>query len=481
MRFNKFSSIFVDKADPDRVIKEIDGFELSHEALAARVEEVRASRILRGHRSAAICLPNGIEFLVWMIACNLENVVYSPIPYFCTSSELESVCKYGDCSILITDRGDLTSDNWQSIGPEFSLVHESKKVGVHQAEFGSDIAALYYSSGTTGSPKGVLYSNENILALSVAIVDGFGFTSRTRHLALLPFGHTASMNYNILPILYTGSDFFISTGFEQLFGRFFKVLAEHRINYTQIVPTIAFALNKARENIANLDLGSLMFIGCGSSTLPLSTQQEFMKYFQVKLANLYGLSETGPSHIDDPREEGWIQGSIGRPLPTVECQLSSRGEILISGPTVFKGYYKNRVLTNKVVKGGWFYTGDQGRYQNRRLVFVDRRKDVINKGGFNIAPLEIENVLHKYPKVLESAVVGVPDEVSGERVVALVVLVEAGMVNKQVENELKTLCRQFLSRHKVPDEIMIVESLFKTQSGKLSRSKTREKLLLEER
>ena len=124
----------------------------------------------------------------------------------------------------------------------------------------------------------------------------------------------------------------------------FNILEKHKITYTEIVPTVLFVLNKLKIDISNINLSSLEFIGCSSSTLPLSAQKEFIKQYGVGVGNLYGLSETGPTHIDDPREKGWQPGSVGIPLDVNECRISDDGEILIKGENVFTGYYKNEKL-----------------------------------------------------------------------------------------------------------------------------------------
>ena len=148
-------------------------------------------------------------------------------------------------------------------------------------------------------------------------------------------------------------------------------------------------LNKLKIDVSNLNLSSLTFIGCGSSTLPLEVQKEFINQYNIGVGNLYGLSETGPTHIDDPREKNWQPGSVGVPLDVNECKVSEDGELLIKGSNVFIGYYKNQNLYEDVVIDGWFSTGDLGYRDNGRYYFSDRKKDLIIKGGINIVALEL--------------------------------------------------------------------------------------------
>ena len=171
-----------------------------------------------------------------------------------------------------------------------------------------------------------------------------------------------------------GCNLFISKGFEHLRSNFFNVLEEYKITYTEVVPSVLFLLNKLKVDIRKLDLSSLEFIGCGSSTLPISAQKEFIKRYKIGIGNLYGLSETGPSHIDDPRKKNWKPGSIGVPLDVNKCKINKHGEMLIKGKNVFIGYYKNKKLYEKVVKNHWFCTGDLGKHHRGKFYFVDVKR-----------------------------------------------------------------------------------------------------------
>jgi long-chain acyl-CoA synthetase len=314
-----------------------------------------------------------------------------------------------------------------------------------------------------------------MLNLISSIVRGFKFSDQDKQLAFLPFGHTASINYNILPALLTGCDLYISNGFEFLRSNFFSTLSDCQITYVEIVPTVLFMLNKLKIDVSNLNLSSLSFIGCGSSTLPLGAQKEFINQYNIGVGNLYGLSETGPTHIDDPREKNWQPGSIGFPLDVNECKVSEDGELLIKGDNVFIGYYKNNNLYEDVVVNGWFQTGDLGYMDNGRHYFSDRKKDLIIKGGINIVPMEIEEVIYKHSEILECVVVGREDSIHGEEVVA--VCVKNGSITEEnLSKEILEICRAELSSYKIPKQIYFWEELPKTASHKLLRKDVREKI-----
>ncbi len=422
----------------------------------------------------SVILPNSTCYIEYLLATIATNNIFNPLPYFTSAPELEKIFHYLAPAFIVTDRRDIADQFHSSYSVIDTSVWQLPKKPIEIKPVDPHLpAALYYSSGTTSDPKGVLYSHRNMVSLILSIVRGFRFTANDNQLAFLPFGHTASINYNILPALVAGSNLFISKGFEHLRDQFFEVLARHRITYTEIVPTILTMLLKLNFDVSKLDLNSLRFIGCGSSFLPLESQKEFIKTYGIKVANLYGLSETGPSHIDDPLKKGWKPGSIGIPLDVNDCRIAPDGEILLKGDNVFIGYYKNPRAYKKVVQNGWFHTGDLGTEKGGRFYFLDRKKDLIIKGGINVVPAEIEEVLYKHANVLECVVTGKRNEIFGEDVVAVVVP-KTKVDSEAFVRDLKQICKRELSGYKIPSEILIWEELPKTHSHKLLRRKVRD-------
>jgi len=424
-----------------------------------------------------VILTNSCAWVEYFLASMIGGWVFSPVPYFVQVQELDKILAYVKPKAIITDREDIN----QKLGAKYKVL----KVYEKQASYKDykrpiimedQAAALYYSSGTTGNPKGVIYSHKNMTSLIASIIRGFKFSNKDKQFAFLPFGHTASINYNILPALMVGCNLIISKGFEQLRQNFFVVLSEHKITYTQIVPTVLLMLNKLRMNNEGIDLSQLQFIGCGSSTLPLTSQIEFMEKYGIKVANLYGLSETGPSHIDDPREPDWIPGTIGTPLDVNECRIDEDGEILLKGENIFIGYYQNEPLYKEVINDGWFRTGDLGEKKKDKFYFTDRKKDLIIKGGINIIPMEVEEAIYLHPFVAECVVVGKFSKIHGEEIIAVIVKTEDAPEEAQLTREIKDCCKQKLSNYKVPNKVFFWESLPKTPSKKLIRRKVREEI-----
>ena len=442
-----------------------------------------AAGLTKNHQEIiTVVLPNSIEYIEILVACIITGNIFNPIPFFTSDDELERILKYIQPKLLISSRDFHKKPDLNEFCIKPSEFSESSATLSSLSELeiaGSEIAALYYSSGTTGSPKGVLYSHDNVFYLINSINNGFGFNRDTKHLAILPFGHTASINYNIFPSLFNCSNLIIAESFSRIAPNFFKILSEEEINYTQLVPTIIYMLLKIKYEIKNLNLNFLMFIGCGSSILPKETQNQFQEKFGIKIGNLYGLSETGPSHIDDPRRDNWIPGSIGVPLDVNECKLTSDYELLIKGRNVFSGYFKNEKLYNEVVQDGWFKTGDIVEYFNGIYFFKDRSKDLIIKGGINIVPAEVEEILYMHKSIYEVAVVGIEHDIHGEEIIAGVSIKGNFQEKKIIKKELYNLLSNNLSSYKHPIDILFFESLPKTQSGKLKRMEVK-KLIQDE-
>jgi acyl-CoA synthetase (AMP-forming)/AMP-acid ligase II len=348
----------------------------------------------------------------------------------------------------------------------------------------NDPACLYYSSGTTAEPKGVLYSNRNMIALTDSLSRGFKFSFEEEvHLIMLPLGHTASTNYSLLPCAYIGGKIVMAESFWHIRTKIWKLIETHRVTYMEVVPTVLYSiLNIYRREVEN-DLSSMRFTGCGSAPLQKGVQDQFQERFNLKVANLYGLSETGPTHIDDPLTPGWEPGSVGVPLDVNEVKIfdendeelgpNETGEIVVKGDNVFVGYYKNQSLYDKVVVNGFFHTGDLGYIdENGIFYFKDRRKDLIIKGGINIVPGEIDEILLLHPAVKEGVTIGVPDQMFGEEVKSFVVAKDGMTVEPQ---DIIDHCAKYLPKTKVPKFVDIVDDIPKTHSGKLLRKKLRER------
>jgi acyl-CoA synthetase (AMP-forming)/AMP-acid ligase II len=450
--------------------------------------------VQRGDR-VTVVIENSPEFCFFYFAVIRVGAVLNPMPFTSHKEEIKKNTRLVEPRMVFIDKrkerefGENTENIiFVPVGAEREFeksIQEMKDTLTEKIILEKNSpACLYYSSGTTDEPKGVLYSHANMVSLISSLCRGFQFSHRDEvHLIMLPLGHTASTNYSLLPCAYIGGKLVMAESFWHIRTKIWKLIEQHRVTYMEVVPTVLYSiLNIYRREIAN-DISSMRFVGCGSAPLQKSVQMEFQERFFLKVANLYGLSETGPTHIDDPLSPGWKPGSIGIPLDVNEVKIfdendnelgpNETGEIAVKGDNVFVGYYKNEVLYDIVVRNGYFYTGDLGyRGKNGIFYFKDRKKDLIIKGGINIVPGEIDEILLLHPAVKEGVTIGVPDEMFGEEVKSFVVPKDGMTVTP---GEIISHCSGYLPKTKVPKFVDIVNDIPKTHSGKLLRKKLRQK------
>ena len=434
-------------------------------------------------------LKNDIEYIVLYLASLRFGSVFNPYPYTLESKEVKRYLECINPKFVFCQHKHF--DNLKEL--EKYNVFLVKDIFVknlnHNVEDWNDFvpdlnspACIYYSSGTTGNPKNILFSHKNMIENISSIIRGFHFSEDDVHLIILPLGHTASINYSFLPCTLSGASIVIAESFWKIRSQFWSLIKKNNITYIEIVPSILLALlNTPYSEDEFMNVNSLKFIGCGSSTLPKDLQTRFMEKYGIKVANLYGLSETGPTHIDYPLEKGWKPGSIGVPLDVNEVRIidnddnevgiGETGEIVIKGENVFRDYYNNHNLYNNVVKDGFFKTGDLGYKDNNGVYyFSGRKKDLIIKGGVNISPDEIDEILYKIDEIEESLTVGKPDKYLGEEIVSFIVLKNNVSLS---ESNIRDFCKKYLSHNKIPDKIKFVNKIPKGHSGKNLRKKLR--------
>jgi acyl-CoA synthetase (AMP-forming)/AMP-acid ligase II len=450
--------------------------------------------VRKGDRVTAI-IENSPEYCFFYFASLRIGAIFNPMPYISHRKEIEkNIDLVEPALVLIDQRREKEFAEWKH-GPIFIPVDSDRQFEKRIAGMPDTIvpgievdtdrpACLYYSSGTTSDPKGVLFSHKNMIANIASVCRGFRFSRENEiHLVFLPLGHTASINYSFLPCAFLGGKILLAENFWDIRNKIWDLIEDHRVTYMETVPTVLYSLLNIYKHKIDQDLSSLRFVGCGSAPLQKSIQLEFENKFGLKVANLYGLSETGPTHIDYPLDPGWNPGSIGVPLDVNEAfimgergeelQPGQTGEIVLKGDNVFVGYFKNDKLYRDVVRDGYFYTGDLGCKDKQGIYyFIDRKKDIIIKGGINIIPGEIDEILMQHPAVREGLTIGIPDAVFGEEIRSFVVLKD-GM--SAPSSAILAHCREHLPKIKIPREVIVVDALPKTHSGKLLRKKMRER------
>ena len=352
----------------------------------------------------------------------------------------------------------------------------------------TDVAVMLYSSGTTGRPKGVLLTHGNLLSSAAAVADAAELDKwewPRITVSAMPIAHifgVAIMN----DLLMTPNHLADKTRLVQLRWfepeRFMALIQEHQCTATAAVPTI-LALLLHHPRAKDFDLSSLKEIICGGAPLPVELAQAFMRRYPTRIREVYGLTEGTGLGTANRRSEPFRPGSAGRVYANMELQIfddedrplppGERGEICLRGPIVMKGYHNRPEDTVQILRNGWLHTGDVGYLDNEGFLFVvDRKKDMIIRGGENIYPAELEAVLHEHPAVAEAAVVGVPDEVYGENVVAFVVAKPGAEVSET--QVIEHVCHH-VARFKAPSHVHFLSALPKSNIGKILRRLLREK------
>ncbi len=352
----------------------------------------------------------------------------------------------------------------------------------------ADVAVMLYSSGTTGRPKGVLLSHPNLLASAEAVADASVLASWQGPrivLSAMPIAHifgVAIMN----DLLLTPDHLADKTHLVQLrwfdTERFMAHIQQHRCTSMAAVPTM-LALILHHPCASQYDLSSMAEIICGGAPLPVELAQAFMRRYPCRIREVYGLTEATGMGTANRRTEPYRPGSAGRAYLHTELRVvgdddrplpaGERGEICLRGPIVMQGYHNRPEESQQILRGGWLHTGDVGYLDDEGYLFVvDRKKDMIIRGGENIFPAELEAVLHEHPAVAEAAVVGVPDAVYGENVVAFVVARPGAQVSEP--EVIEHVCRQ-VARFKAPSRVHFLTALPKSNIGKILRRVLREK------
>ncbi|MED3668000.1 long-chain fatty acid--CoA ligase [Geobacillus kaustophilus] len=345
----------------------------------------------------------------------------------------------------------------------------------------NDPAALLYTSGTTGHPKGVVLTHRNLYANAEAAAE-MAKRLPTEYdrvgLGVLPISHAFGFTMMNVALLL-GDKIVILPYFEP--KKVLETIERHRVTHTAMVPAMFHALCYCPE-ADRYDTSSLVACVSGSASLPPSLAWQFQRKFNCLILEGYGLSEAAPIVTATDPTKPIKPGSVGLPLPGVQVAVVDEhgnrlppnevGELIVSGPNVFQGYYGKDEETRQALRDGWLYTGDMARIDEDGYVFiVDRKKDVIIRGGFNIYPRDIEELLMSHPDVLEAGVVGVPSPKMGEEVAAYVVVRRGSQVT---EEELIEFCQKRVAKYKSPRFLKKVGYLPKNIIGKIDKKKLRE-------
>jgi long-chain acyl-CoA synthetase len=340
-----------------------------------------------------------------------------------------------------------------------------------------DIALLQYTGGTTGPAKGVMLTHEN-LVVNALQSNTWMYKNRDgkeKILGALPFFHVYGMTCVMNLGIITKAEMIILPRFDP--SQVLKTIHKERPTLFPGAPTMYIALLN-HPDLKKYDLSSIQACISGSAPLPLEVQEKFQAVISGSLVEGYGLTEASPVTHANLIYGNQVKGSIGLPWPNTEAAIISQetgewaepgevGELAVRGPQVMKGYWNQPKETAAVFRGDWLITGDMGYMDEKGYFFiVDRKKDLIIAGGFNIYPREVEEVLYEHEKIKEAVVVGIPDPYRGETVKAFIVLKDGAECS---EEELDRYCREHLASFKVPKMYEFRRELPKTMVGKILR------------
>ena len=343
-----------------------------------------------------------------------------------------------------------------------------------------DTAVILYTSGTTGRPKGAELTHFNLFYnAEYSGTRLLPMTEDTVALATLPLFHSFGQTVIQNAILGAGGSYVLLPRFTP--NDAMGLIQKHKVTLFAGVPTMYFALLNSPE-AASYDLSSMELCASGGSAMPVEVMRAFDEKYDVKILEGYGLSETSPvasfNQLDKPRKPG----SIGLPIRGVEFKLvdgegadvtasDEKGEICIKGHNVMKGYYNKPLANEEAFVNGWFRTGDIAvRDDDGYYFIVDRKKDMIIRGGFNVYPREIEEVLYAFPAVAEAAVIGVPDEQYGEEVKAVVAFKPG---HSGTPDQIIAYCKEHLAAYKYPRLVDVLDELPKGPTGKILKRELR--------
>ena len=441
--------------------------------------------IKKGDR-VAIQLPKSIEFLFWHFASLSIGAIVIPLNPDYRPEEIVYFLTDSSSSLFITNRNlyDKAQSAIQHLSKLQILLQEEvslqkQTANLEYATGGDDIAMICYTSGTTGRSKGAAISHQNLIANMQSLHQAWEWSDRDVLLHTLPLFHVHGLNVAALGCLYAGATMIMFEKFEPI--RVWETLALEHCTIFMAVPTIYQRLINAWESLElkpNLEKMRLFVSG----SAPLSDQQfyQFEKLTGYRILERYGMTETGMNASNLIAPEHRKAKSVGFPLSGVEIRIvnpdgsnverSEVGEVWIRGANVFQGYWQMPEKTAEAFVNGWFRTGDLGFQDfddHNRLYLVGRAKELIITGGFNVYPKEIENVLESHEAVKESAVIGLPDQDFGEKVVAAIAL-EDGM-NVTTESLIEH-CKVRLAPYKCPKQIFFVRELPRNAMGKIQKN-----------
>ena len=459
---------------------------------ANRIANSLRNKGVKKGENVAILLPNRPEFVQSFFGIVKAGAVAVLINTSLKTEEIEYILHDSKSRYLITsDRYCETlakvRKNLPDLADVFILGDEVPKGSLSYDEllFGEesepmiaieaeDSAGIIYTAGISGRPKGAVLTNGNYFSNIIAIVNSAGLTHRTRMMCFLPLFHVMGLTFNMLAPLYAAGSIVLMRGFSA--REFLPALSKYRVTSFAAVPTVFAILNELHDK-EKYDLSSLALCISGAAPLDVETVKKFEVEYGAKIIEGYGLTEATCAVCINPVDGRRKVGSVGFPLPGIEVQIVDEenyevdpmeiGQIIIRGDSVMNGYFNDEKSTETTFHDGWLYTGDLGYVDEEGYFFITgRKKEMIIRGGENIYPAEVEEVLRTFEKIKAVAVIGMPDPIWGEEVVAYVVKKEGQKLDEQ---EVIDYTKTKLADYKCPRKVRFIEEMPKGISGKIRK------------
>jgi acyl-CoA synthetase (AMP-forming)/AMP-acid ligase II len=457
--------------------------------------------VVKGER-IALLLGNDIEFVVTTLAAAALGAIVVPLSIREQKPGIAYILNQCTAAVIVYDAalsdrlpaavdvahlrlricvGDDTGAN--AFGALLATPALAEAVEVHEEE----VAAILYTSGTTGRPKGAMLTHVNIVHSTMHYESTMALTRADRGAAVVPLSHVTGLVGLLMVMVRTAGTLLVVPTFRA--ADFLHFAERERMSFTIMVPAM-YNLCLLQDDFGRRDLSAWRVGAYGGAPMPTATIDSLARQLPgLVLLNAYGATETtSPSALMPPGQTDTHRDSVGR---TVQCghilimdeagrevPRGETGEIWIGGPMIVKGYWDNPAATADNFTGGYWHSGDVGSMDRDGYLYVfDRRKDMLNRGGYKIYSVEVENVLCQHSAVLEAAVVGKPCPVLGERVHVFVALKEG---QDAAQEELITFCAERLADYKVPESVTLrTEPLPRNANGKLLKRDLREQLLAE--
>lgn len=433
-------------------------------------------------------LGNRLEYLEIILACSKLGALIVPVNIRLVSTEVEYIVGNADPKVIFTENdlsdkleGIKDNNKYKNIINIDESVYEDLVNDSHEAEPDNqatwdDDFGILYTSGTTGLPKGAILSQKNIRMSADNLITAKGYTFNERIGIVLPLCFTGTL-INITPVFRVGGTIILDSDFDP--GRYLEMIEKEKITILIGVPTI-YKFMYDHPNFESTDFSSVREGTVGGASIALPIIEAYRKK-NVPIGVTYGLTEgSGINLVAYPEyfeKNAALKPGLWNDIRIVDdngndVETGEVGEILIKGPTVFKGYWKNPTATAETIKEGWLYTGDLAKQEVDGLYYiVDRKKDMIKTGGINVYGAEVENVLYDHPSVKEGAIIGVPHPDWDEAVVAVITLKPGYTFNK---DEMFKFFRERLADYKCPKEIIVIDQMPLSVSGKILKKELRE-------